>query len=772
MTDVLANPTNFRSLSLKDLLEARDLYHWHLMNKANVVGTAVGLYLIRKSDPWPTEKGSLDGRVARAPKGERSFENSEVRPYSWPCILVFVKDWLEATQFGRAGVDPDHMVPRTLYLPDGRAAPVCVVAVTPGSPVAGALSDARWPSTYIGCGFPIYAEVQGERHQASVGCLVTDGHRTYALTNRHVAGEPGSTIQAMLRGSLVAVGTTAADQLSRRPFSEVFPEFPGRRTYLALDIGLVDVTSINDWSSQVYGLPEEAGDVADLNELNLGLQLIDQPVRAFGAASGVLDGKIKALFYRHKSLAGYDYVSEFLIAPGDGATQTGPGDSGTVWHLRTTVQDVHGASRTVLRPMAVEWGGQTVVGSQARYNFALATGLSTACQLLDVDLVTAHNVGANPYWGQVGHYSIATVAISLVTDPNLRAFLNANVERISFRPDELDAATIRRKLADGDFVELADVPDLVWKKVKADVPGGRDYARNAGPEHPNHYADIDLPGADGQTLRDLTLLDIANMDPVVWERWYQANGTTEARSEGLLPFRVWQFFDVMVAALQAGDVERFLCAAGIVSHYVGDACQPLHGSYLADGRKDPADPGAKKWPGKGVHATYEDKMVDRYEKALQPMIAPAAQAFTGQIPSIADGRDAAFATVTLMAQSASILEPGDLVDEYISLGGGTSVRVVDGLWDAFGQQTAQVMGAGARYLAAIWDAAYAMAATPLPAHAGAIPETTLAGIYQDPTFVPSLTLDKIGSVLKWPGGRAGNPAPAARQPGRHRAAGR
>jgi hypothetical protein len=31
---------DFTSLSLKDLVKARDLYHFHLMNKANVVGTA------------------------------------------------------------------------------------------------------------------------------------------------------------------------------------------------------------------------------------------------------------------------------------------------------------------------------------------------------------------------------------------------------------------------------------------------------------------------------------------------------------------------------------------------------------------------------------------------------------------------------------------------------------------------------------------------------------------------------------------------------------
>ena len=41
---------NFASLSLNDLLEARDTYHYHLLSKANVVGTAVGLYLIRKDE--------------------------------------------------------------------------------------------------------------------------------------------------------------------------------------------------------------------------------------------------------------------------------------------------------------------------------------------------------------------------------------------------------------------------------------------------------------------------------------------------------------------------------------------------------------------------------------------------------------------------------------------------------------------------------------------------------------------------------------------------
>ena len=41
------NVHDFRSLSVKDLLDARDQFHVHLANKPNVFATAIGLYLIR-----------------------------------------------------------------------------------------------------------------------------------------------------------------------------------------------------------------------------------------------------------------------------------------------------------------------------------------------------------------------------------------------------------------------------------------------------------------------------------------------------------------------------------------------------------------------------------------------------------------------------------------------------------------------------------------------------------------------------------------------------
>jgi hypothetical protein len=60
---------DFPTLSLKDLIEARDLYHFHLMSKANVVGTAVGLCLIRNDEEWP--KGPRRRRSTESQAGLR-----------------------------------------------------------------------------------------------------------------------------------------------------------------------------------------------------------------------------------------------------------------------------------------------------------------------------------------------------------------------------------------------------------------------------------------------------------------------------------------------------------------------------------------------------------------------------------------------------------------------------------------------------------------------------------------------------------------------------
>ncbi|WP_077000920.1 S1/P1 Nuclease [Variovorax sp. KK3] len=742
--ELLGVERNYASLSLRDLLEARDLYHYHLIHKANVVGTAIGLYLIRKTDPWPDQDRTAQQKDAKAPRGERTLYNSEVRDYSWPCVQVFVKDWVEAHRFGTSAgeLHPESMIPRTLYMPDGRMVPVCVIKVSAAAPSDEAVPDWQWPRSRIGGGFPIVTQTQGERRVASVGCLVTDGHTVYALTSRHVTGPAGLPLYSMLAGEEVMVGKSSAKQLTRLPFAEVYADFPARRTYLTLDVGLVEIADLGDWTSQVYGLGD-AGALADLSERNISLRLIGAVVVGHGAASGPLSGRIQALFYRHRSVGGYDDVADFLIAPAtDAAPQTRPGDSGTVWHLEQTTPTAE------LRPLAVQWGGQTFVdGDRGSYNFALAASLSNVCRLLDVELVRAHNTGGQPYWGTMGHYSIATYACELVGSPKLKRLIGANLDRISFKllglSTEKMAAALKDTKENRRFVPLADVPDIVWKKTAKQMKGGRDPSPGQGPEHPVHYADIDAAGPDGKTLRALCLEDTANVSVEAWQRFYDATGMTQPRQRGLLPFRVWQFFDAMVAAVRAGDMASFVCAAGLVSHYVGDACQPLHGSVLADGYEDGR--------GEGVHSAYETKMLDHWDVALHTGISNAMQGGLPLHPLAADGHACAVAMVRLMDRAAGHVPPADLVDAYIDAGGGASRRVTGILWDRFGDGTVQTMVDGAVALASLWESAWAAGggeATVPEEDAVAIAKARLRGLYEKPAFVRSLYLDEIGGVLR------------------------
>ena len=485
MPDILATQQNFRALSVRDLLQARDLYHYHLLNKPNVVGTAIGLYLIRKSDVSQEEERAYcrERGLKRLQKGERTLQNSEVRDYSWPCVLAFVRHWLKTSDFGAEKTEwsPDQMIPKTLYMPDGRMVPVCVVKVAQGEPDPRELPQWHWPSGLFGGGMPIIVDTQNQTHRATAGCLVSDGHTTYALTNRHVCGAKGEPVFTRSARGRVQIGVASDRHLTRLPFTDVYPEFAGRRTYVNLDVGLIELSDLNDWTSQTFGLGP-MGALADLNELNITTRLIDAPVIASGAASGRLEGRIKALFYRYKSVGGYDYVADFLIAPRQAKqtsmeiSQTQPGDSGAIWHLVTKQKKSKGDDGWTeqddfegeLRPLALEWGGQAFIDAETRRSFAfgLATSLTTVCKSLDVEVVTEHNTGVLPYWGQMGHYSIGSFACrALPSGTTLRTFMMDNMDRVSFAVTNLTkaeiAARIREAKENEALIPLADVPDLI-----------------------------------------------------------------------------------------------------------------------------------------------------------------------------------------------------------------------------------------------------------------------------------------------------------------------
>ena len=213
----------------------------------------------------------------------------------------------------------------------------------------------------------------------------------------------------------------------------------------------------------------------------------------------------------------------------------------------------------------------------------------------------------------------------------------------------------------------------------------------------------------------------------------------------------------MVDAAAAGDAVRFVCAAGLVSHYVGDASQPLHGSYLADGV--PATPTAPA-QGQGVHSAYESSMVDAFSTEILAGLQATLTHRGAEQGQILSGRDAAVAVVRLMDRTAKTLKPTDLIAVFAqtqigktTLGPTVTQAVLATLWDHVGSATVKVMADGTRTLAAIWEAAFAQGkgtSTIPTANTKAVDPAALQVLYQDPDFVRSLDLDHIGSVLKHP----------------------
>jgi hypothetical protein len=210
----------------------------------------------------------------------------------------------------------------------------------------------------------------------------------------------------------------------------------------------------------------------------------------------------------------------------------------------------------------------------------------------------------------------------------------------------------------------------------------------------------------------------------------------------LLPFRVWQFFDAMTDAITRGDLADYVCAAGLLAHYVGDACQPLHGSVLADGDKNGR--------GKGVHSAYETAMIDHQAPAILQGYAQQLPA-TVHPPFVTSGHGAAVATVELMDRAARAVDPVKLVDTYAGTQGGKSKAVTSILFAEFGGGTITTFCDGTVTLAMIWESAWRAAQGEQKfstADIKAIHKNSLRARYEKLEFVRSLDLDQIKPELK------------------------
>ncbi|WP_242181819.1 hypothetical protein [Sphingomonas sp. CARO-RG-8B-R24-01] len=708
---------DFSSLSVRDLLEAREAYHVHLAHLSQVYATAIGKYLIRKGD-----ENSSDPRHRTDPAelGPRTLDNCDVRDWSWPCVLVFVRHWFTPKEIQANPALATELVPSFLYLPDGRVVPTCVVQVDPDVRPETSPATPDFKSDLVGGGFPIRSSAQGRTHVGSIGCLVTDGESVFALTNRHVAGSPGQVIYAGFKNQARRLGVSDPRQLGKVPFEEAYPGWTAHRSVSNLDAGLIRLDDVAGWTAQVYGIGE-IGDVVDLNVDTFRLDLIDCPLVAFGAVSGMMKGRILGLFYRYKSVGGTDYVTDLVIAPRDGETALNnyPGDSGAIWFEDEASAPINANGARKLRPVALEWGGQVLLAPGARTATQLALGicLSTICRTLDVEVIPDWNVGHTEYWGEWGHVKIGSYATSLIEpELSLAASMEANADVIGVDDAVLKTLPPHKN---GTFSPLADVADLVWR-----------FGRPS--DESNHFADMDKPGKDGRTLLELCA-DPANVDPGVWNAYY--DGIGENKKRGALPFRVWQIAEAMIGYAENNRALEFVCAAGIVAHYVGDACQPLHISQYHHGR-DPTDKTHSK-----VHSIYETTMVAKHGAALLEMISNAGAA---DVPPIEpggkpSGHAIAVAVVALMQRTVDRLPPLTIVDAFNDhMGAGQTEE----LWNELKDKTAACMQDGAKTLARIWEAAWRAGGSP-DFGSVAFAEDDLAALYSRKSFLPSYTLDQL-----------------------------
>ncbi len=720
---------NYMLLTLKDLLDARDHYHVHLSHLSNVVGTAVGRMLIHEDDWYATHTPDVP-RGKPKPKSPKTLFNTVIREWSWPCVLVFIREWIRRDEFRK---EPDQMVPRALYLPDGRVVPTCTILVqddlTPEEPN----TSLSFPNSFIGGGYVTFANVQGRQHTGSIGCLVTDGDLTYALTNRHVAGAAGREMFTMLADKRVRIGVTHQNQAVSKAFELVYEGWAGENVELRLDAGLIQIDDIADWTTQIASIgPLE--EWMDLSTDSMTLELIGENVRAFGAASGELRGTIGALFYRYSAAGGTDYVTDFLIFPRRNQKKgTLHGDSGTLWFWEQSQKEGNDKkAKITLRPFAMQWGGQTFItdGTCKRTgHFALATALSTVCRELGVTPVRDWNTGLPEYWGAVGHYTIGYFACDGINS-DLGKLMKANQEIVSYPLDSIKSKTKINEKGPNGFVRLANVPDRIWAHGKM-VRGSAD--------GPNHFADMDKPDPANRNKNLLDLCkDPKNIDPAFWMGYYTRIGDSE---RGLLPFRVWQFFNEMVDARKKKDITRFVAAAGICAHYVGDACQPLHLSYMYNG--EPSSNGSGK-RGEGVHSAYEDAMLRQNSVELLSLLTARLQR-PPKVAAPGSGKDAAIATIELMRKTFATIKPIDIVDAYAAN---------KDLWPLFKDGTVEIMASGVATLRAVWEGAWAAGkkgSAAIPASdLDVAPTDQLIKLYMTKTWMPSMSLKTIGGVLGMP----------------------
>jgi hypothetical protein len=102
-----------------------------------------------------------------------------------------------------------------------------------------------------------------------------------------------------------------------------------------------------------------------------------------------------------------------------------------------------------------------------------------------------------------------------------------------------------------------------------------------------------------------------------------------------------------------------------------------------------------------------------------------------------------------MQQTFKDIQPAGIVKAYVPIRKLKPKEIANHLWTEFGKDTVNVMAAGARTLAMLWDSAWKEGgAKPKVASAGEIKQSAFKKLYINPDFLHSYKLDEIAAVLK------------------------
>jgi hypothetical protein len=200
----------------------------------------------------------------------------------------------------------------------------------------------------------------------------------------------------------------------------------------------------------------------------------------------------------------------------------------------------------------------------------------------------------------------------------------------------------------------------------------------------------------------------------------------------------------MVASAKRRKITEFVCAAGVLAHYVGDACQPLHISAMFDGDPDDPSPDGDKPRARGVHSAYETSMLNKNFDALLSSINEATKQKSKRPARVSGGHGAAVAVVDLMRETFETLSPAKIIEAYVD---------DKDLWEEFQKQTVRLIVRGALTLAVLWESAWKEGLQGREVEDGALEAVSmedLTDLYQDPDFLPSMTLDELAKVLPSP----------------------